>query len=347
MADENLELPAEIDFSKGYLKLPFGQDQFSKFIASLLGKPQTISKTFEGEFSFDLNSIRNIFHVIEQRLSQQSEAYMVQFSGTITFNDNSTVTLDGIDSFATYNEFRPIFPVKLSLDWIYMVQFKDKDFPEKQEIILEVSTTAGKYTNEFYLGGYINYGNKIDIRIFHTNRIWGTDLLLAIGGYVESLIEQGNHRSRNFLSKYYEAVGWLSAILLFLGFALGGYIAMTSASSNTVAEINQITTNAETVTTAISGAIETIFRDQSKLFLLINLYSIASVFLSIFFGFIVSGIVHVEKTAFILLTELSYRNKKKVVDQKNKRLLAFLFSIAIGILINIISSYIFGFLTSI
>lgn len=50
-SDENEEVK---DFSKGYLTLPFEGEQFKKFIASLLGKPQSISKRISGTFEVHL-----------------------------------------------------------------------------------------------------------------------------------------------------------------------------------------------------------------------------------------------------------------------------------------------------
>lgn len=68
----NKDLPEIHDTQKGYLALPFDQDQFQEFVKGLLGKPQTITKRIRGNFEISLKDLQNFHDLIEQRISQQN-----------------------------------------------------------------------------------------------------------------------------------------------------------------------------------------------------------------------------------------------------------------------------------
>lgn len=342
--DLDKEKPEDIDYSQGYLKLPVDKGQFSNFVASLLGKPQSVSKNITGEFSFDLKTFQNINSIIEQRLIQQTEAYQIQFIGTIGFNDNSTVTIGSIEEFLTYNEFRPLISTRLTLSWIYLVKFRTKDYPEKQEIIVDVNVNEMNYKGEMFWGG--SPKNSINIKINHTDRIWGTDLLSVIGSYLESILNKNENDIQRKLSNNYEAVGSVFRILSFLGFSLGGYLAIRSVLSSNVAEIQNVILNAESFRPALSRIAENIYSYQFTLLFWMNIYIILSILLSNFFGFLISGIVHLDEVSFILMTEASYKNRSNVLAKKRNRFIKFIFSILAGIALNIFSSYIFSYLSS-
>ena len=75
----------------GFVSLPFDQTQFSDFIVSLLGRPQTIEKRVYCNFAVNLEDIANFHHLINQRLTQQNKAALAQFRAKIYFSNNSSI----------------------------------------------------------------------------------------------------------------------------------------------------------------------------------------------------------------------------------------------------------------
>ena len=141
-ADEKL---AKGENVKQYVvALPCEPEQFSSFISSLLGKPQTISKGYTGSFEITHQDIQSAYRLVCQRVSQQNQGTLIQFSVRLVFDDNSTVLLNSFEDFLGYTEVRPLVVTQAHLSWSFLVKFEDREHPEKQEIDLSfVASGAG------------------------------------------------------------------------------------------------------------------------------------------------------------------------------------------------------------
>ncbi|MFZ2975501.1 MAG: hypothetical protein WA055_02610 [Candidatus Moraniibacteriota bacterium] len=74
----NITHPAKItDSQKGYLALPFNGEQLKQFITGLLGTPQTITKRIKGNFELSLKDLQNFHDLIDQRITQQNNGYLL------------------------------------------------------------------------------------------------------------------------------------------------------------------------------------------------------------------------------------------------------------------------------
>ena len=91
--------------------LPCTPDEFREFLSGLLGKPQTIEKSIYGVFEVPHDAVANTFHLVDQRIDQQNEATLIQFTVWIEYDDNSSVLLNSLQDFLTYSEVRPIASV--------------------------------------------------------------------------------------------------------------------------------------------------------------------------------------------------------------------------------------------
>jgi hypothetical protein len=60
--------------------LPCAPEDFGEFVSRLLGKPQTIERLIYGVFEIKKEDVINTYHLVEQRIHQQNEAVLVQFS---------------------------------------------------------------------------------------------------------------------------------------------------------------------------------------------------------------------------------------------------------------------------
>ncbi|MBP7702051.1 MAG: hypothetical protein KA098_05555 [Phenylobacterium sp.] len=126
------------------LVLPVEPNDFSEFIAKLLGKPQTIERKFESPFTIRKEDINHVFELVRQRIDSQNDATLAQFSARILYDDNSSVLVNSIDEFTHYNEIRPIVSNGLDLSWRWLVKFRGSNIPEKQEIEISFRTNPAK-----------------------------------------------------------------------------------------------------------------------------------------------------------------------------------------------------------
>src|SRR5206468_8826898 len=60
--------------------LPCSTQDFGNFISSLLGKPQTLSNTLRGPFEVASADVTNLHALLMQRISQQNDAVLTQFT---------------------------------------------------------------------------------------------------------------------------------------------------------------------------------------------------------------------------------------------------------------------------
>lgn len=142
MNDTGPNLPSSTAASRNYgVMLPCSDEDFGDFISSLLGKPQTIEKVIGGTFEIDDRNITNIFHIVDQRISQQNDASLIQFTVTIVYDDDSIHLLNSLEDFQHYSEVKPLVSVAVHLSWSYLVRFNRKNALEKQTI--EISVLAG------------------------------------------------------------------------------------------------------------------------------------------------------------------------------------------------------------
>lgn len=164
-----------MDTSTPTVVLPCPPDQFRDFIAGLLGRAQTIESVVDGPFEVDKHSVENLFHLIQQRIGSQNEATLVQFTSRVIYNDNSSVLLNSLESFLTYNEVKPLISVGLHLSWTYLIKFQNKPFPEKQGIVISFDTTGRSMSFQGVGALQLVYrdASPVKLRIEHTDRTWG------------------------------------------------------------------------------------------------------------------------------------------------------------------------------
>ena len=207
-----------INNTKGFLALPFDADQFKDFLIGLLGKPQIIRKTIYGSFEIELADIQNFHHLIEQRIHQQNNGKLLQFRANVKYDDMSSVELNSFDELVTYNEIRPIISTGIELSWDYLIQFSDKEIPEKQTITIDIN--AG---SELRFGAHnltllpldLRKTGRFYIEIHHTARTWASDIESMLTNHIESLLKPPN-KLRDFLEKNDGAIGLLVGTLFTL-----------------------------------------------------------------------------------------------------------------------------------
>lgn len=185
------DLPSQNDNNHiGQVSFPFTQTQFTDFLVSLLGRPQTITKKFVGSFEITKDTLITLFEVLNQRIYQQNESKLIQFRATIYYSDNSTVTLNGFDHLVHYNEKLPLISQAVHLTWTYVVKFRDKESFEKQEISISFITETENEISFDEDTKFDSYHSFINFRIAHTARTWGADIEGLLTRHLQTIVKK-------------------------------------------------------------------------------------------------------------------------------------------------------------
>jgi len=63
-------MEGELNDKSNQVVLPFNKEQFTHFISSLLGRPQTIEQRFSFPFEISTEDIKDTFYLVEQRVHE-------------------------------------------------------------------------------------------------------------------------------------------------------------------------------------------------------------------------------------------------------------------------------------
>lgn len=161
------------------IALPVSNEKLGGFISSLLGQPQTIERELYGSFNIDHSWLLHVHSLIDQRIKQQNHASLTSFKAIVFYENNLKRTLGSIESFEHFSETKRIVSQSVRITWTYLINFPNKELPEKQEISIYISAKAPIASkSEDPIRRTISSRNRvgaISYRIDHTERTWGDD----------------------------------------------------------------------------------------------------------------------------------------------------------------------------
>jgi hypothetical protein len=336
------------NFGKGYLTFPFDGEQFKDFVTGLLGKPQTISKQITGNFEIHLADLQSLFELVNQRVTQQNNGRLLQFTAKIFFTDRSSVQLGSYDELVTYNEVKPIISEAVRLTWDYLIQFSDKSQPEKQVIELSIISASDRmsFESEEIPIFFLNPKGEFRINIQHTARSWGSDIESMLTNQLQSLLKEEN-KFKSFVRKHANNISVAFAILFFLICIIGAYTTtnhfinseIEKVKTYTKANVHSADEKLNFLTSYVASGV------SSQHYFKVGIFIIIAIFLSIVFG------TWIEETAkknrvpsFVILTRKSVENMETIRERMKSKWLLFFVSIFISVATGIISNIIFQYI---
>lgn len=333
ISDENFE-----NTSQGYLSLPFSDNQFKTFIVGLLGKPQTITRCLFGKFELYLKDFQNFNELLQQRINQQNNARLIQFKSTIYFSDNSSIVLGSYDELTTYNEIRPVTTCAIQLSWVYLIQFKDKEVPEKQEIDIIITTQIYKnatldQTMDVLKQPY--YNNSITYSISHTARSWGFDIDKLLSDHFETII----FKPTPFISwvrKFDNAIGTIFGLLMATGFLLG----MLFSSKNSEKQSLELIKNTYDLNGKLNHIITEITSTNSSSIKFV-IFLLGAMLISMLFTVFVTKLCNIYPNSYIILTRVDQTSLAKNKRKENTYYLKLLGTLIAAISLELVANYIY------
>lgn len=296
----------------GVVMLPCTADDFKDFISGLLGKPQTIGRQIDGPFEIDRDGVRDLDALIQQRILSQNDGALMQFTARIIYDDNSSVLLNSLEDFLSYNEVKPLVSTSLVVNWVFLLKFKGSSAPEKQTIDIRfgsmgrflMSVRAGLIGPEIFPDGL----NGISVKIDHTHRSWGADIDALLKGALEKFTEKKS-TVRKLLNEYAFYVSTF-VFLTFMSLSVWGLVEsarrIEGLYQSKLADLGSSPTDSAMLA-YISDAIST--GAWTRFGLYGAFFVVLSVVASIIFAGMAGSLCERRQPSFVLLTKESIRER--------------------------------------
>ncbi|PVH26307.1 hypothetical protein [Sphingobacterium corticibacter] len=335
---------------KGYLALPFDESQFAEFVKGLLGTPQTITKNLFGEFDLDLSELQNIHYLINQRVRQQNGGKFLQLKSQIYFNDDSSIILSSFEELSTYNEVKKVVSIAIRMTWSYLIQFPDKDVPERQEIEILFVCNFNEYEGRDNLIALMSPRRNIasiHIRIEHTARTWGADMETLLTNYL-----QGLFRKENSFRRFMRSNALLCSAFVTMFWGMITTYLWSDRSSKILekrkAEIDDFLKSNDSLNDKLNYLISSVldykstqFNNDKFVFSLVMGLCIIISMTSII------ALLRSRKKSFLLLSKESYKFKIDTENDYRGAITLYIVGIVVSIGVNIVSAFILTYFMSV
>lgn len=331
------------DFQKGYLTLPFNDEQFKEFIKGLLGTPQTITKRIRGNFEIHLKDLQNFNDLINQRVAQQNNGKLIQLKTQIYYSDESSVILSSYEELITYNEVKPIISEAVRMTWVYLIQFADKTVPEKQEIEIMIISTSQRDIIEYEDIPVVfpTYG-QINLSIMHTARSWGSDIESLLTNQINSILIKPN-KFKDFLRRKSNTIGLLAGTIFFLACLISIFITTREFNNLEIERANLIIKKAINVDAKINYILSYLASNKQELYSQVSqIFFVVSFILAVFFGTWIASLANNKAKSYLVLTREAKTYMDASIKKSKNKFILFFISIGVSVITKIIASFIFS-----
>ncbi|MCW8952306.1 MAG: hypothetical protein OQK53_06365 [Rhodospirillales bacterium] len=343
------------DSDQGEITFKVGHDEFKEFICGILGKPQIITKSFYGTFDLSKEDIENIHHLLAQRIMQQNNGMLASFNANIFYDDQSSVVLNSINEFSSYNEIRPICSKAVHLSFTFLVHFNDKTTPEKQQIDISIIASSDYFAPIFddsinlksrYIFGI---SNTINFRVEHTARTWGADIESLLTGQIKSWLKETS-KTRKFVNKHDGKISFLVGAIFFLSCILGISFNANHFMEKQLSSIHSVVANSNNTLESVGIKVDTLINmfavgAWQRFTLSAVGLSVLSLIVSIFLAAMAANYAGKRTPSFVTLTKKSEELRNNSIRKSSRDWIMFYVSIATsiacGVIANIIFQYVF------
>ncbi|HGS4441986.1 TPA: hypothetical protein ACMDNB_003673 [Vibrio cholerae] len=334
---------------KFMIALPCEPENFSKFLGGLLGKPQTIEKAYSGSFSIAHNDIENVYYLVNQRVNQQNDSSLIKFNVQLQFDDNSSVLLDSLEDFKSYTEVKPLVVKQVNLSWSFIVQFKDREHPERQNIELSFRTKMSGNIAIFSsddspilpLSRVFGSAGLMSFRIEHTARSWGADIESLLSSHIKHILLPESP-FRKFIRNHSGKIAFLLSLSLFICSIAACFYSADHISNSNLSNFQPLLGSSVAVQEKVDKLLELSTSGYwGKFFFSVFIFTIFSLIASVIIGVWAETSADTSKPSYILLTKKSEQFKEEADSKYSMKLYSFILSIVVGIATGIVSNIIF------
>lgn len=320
LIDENDDGKLEVQTSeeKYQIVLPCDVKDFRTFVSGLLGKPQLEKGKIEGSFHVEPKHISNIFHLINQRVTQQNDGSIIHFSIEVLYDNGTSVSHNNTAHFESYYPTSDTHPIEIVLSFTYLIKFKNKEAPEKQEITVVISSDRDRlHSSEAWLAGGL-----FEYRISHTDKTWSSDIANVLKNHASNFIDE--HKGIiKFLTRYDDDIFEYTFWIVLLGYCTYWYNSVKSKF------FSETETNLD-----LSNLAEHTINFAYIFFTLIVFTKIIEKIAAYRF--------FIRRMSFITLIDKDYDKMRKAKSKSWWKMTGYFVSLLLNVCAGVVASYIYG-----
>ena len=349
--DKNLNLVINNN-NNSQIALPVDREQLGSFISSLLGQPQTIEREVYGTFCIDHSWLSHIYNLVDQRIKQQNQATLTDFTAIIFYENNLKRTISSLDAFEHFNETKKIKSQSVRLTWTYLINFPGKNIPEKQEISIYASEKAPAASRpEDPIRRIISSKHKVGVisyRINHTERTWGDDIETIIKNELDTVLEKENW-SIVFINLLLMI---LTIIFIMSAMFIPDLVNSIIRENNIHSLFSNYPDLISPSTTSIKGlgdktnVILKVLNPENGINHVSLLYRFLWMIFSMFMAVWCLSWTERVKPSFVILSLETKQYMEKTIKSRNKKLIIGIFSFIASIAAGVIGNYVYCLLTT-
>lgn len=232
------------------------------------------------------------------------------------------------------------------MSWTYLIQFQEKQVPEKQEIeLLFISTPTNNIIEDDDIQVIFQTIGEIRIEIQHTARTWGSDIEALLTNQINSILINKSKITR-FFKKHSVRIGLITGTLFLISSLIGIYFAGKKFNSSQLEKIKTFTSQSQIdISKKIDYLLNYIATDDKSYFINVcTLFFFTSLLLAILLGIWVESLANNKQYSFVILTREAVKNSIEIKKRTERKALWFCLSLLISVLTGILSNYIFNWL---
>lgn len=298
--------------------LPCDTKDFTKFISSLLGKPQELRGSIEGVFKITPQEIVNIYHLLQQRISKQNKSTPINFKITVYYDDGHSVEHNNINDFRNYHPISKCVATGIIISATYLIKFEDAEIAEKQDIEVIFATTPD-WTSDYRYSSWFR-GGVFQFKIKYTERTWAEDISGLLKKHGESIVKKQTGIKRWIISNIDDCTEY------FLCFIAAAFLIYTSNS--------------------LIDNIQNINSDQIGIFFIETIKAVTIFFFLCMSFFIINKILqntpYIGEKSAILITQYDIDKQVEIKNNRTMNLLKYASGWTSGVIIGIISNIIYS-----
>lgn len=302
--------------------LPCDTKDFTKFVSSLLGKPQELRGRIDGVFTLNPQEILNVYHLLNQRINKQNKSTVINFKITVYYNDGHSVEHNNIKDFTEYHPITKCAATGIIISATYLIKFEQSETAEKQDIEVIFATTP-EWNSDYRYQSWFS-GGSFQYKIKHTERTWAEDISGLLKKHGESIITKQtgifNWVIKN-IDDFTEYLLYITTLisLILVASSVTSKLKHYSSLENPIAIINSLIEITKGAAIILSIII---------LLLIINK--------------ILQQTPYIGERSSILITTYDIENNKKTKSERTRNLIKYFIGWGSGISIGVISNIIYN-----
>jgi len=346
---DNIRLTSE----DGQFNLMIDKDRLARLFLDWLSTAEEVSKRLSGAFDVQKQDIQELYQYIDDRLNDKFKAELISFSGVAYFNDGSSEKATQISKFISERgkNYKPAIVTSIKLSFVYLLQINDDLERIGMEIIF--NTEEGRIPGKNLDGDADTPVCYSEISVRYSRGTWSYDILNWLVEYVSSKLRSQN--SLFIFIENYHSIFNIAFSLVFISL-YWGFISAFGAESKGVLESLLEKTPLETLT--LDQKVDILLKYFANLLdtsqndgIRVGVSTFALMggwVISYLLGYILVAFLRraIEPTpSFIRFNDASENHRRKCLRRVRYMWTKFICSLAGGLALNILASYIYAYFT--